>query len=48
VRCHASQPQILRLPSGRFVSHEQEVQWEADVEGICIVDLLDIFAGQLE
>lgn len=48
MRRHVSQPYILASATGCFLAHEQEVQREADVEGICLIDLLDVFAGQLE
>ena len=48
MRCHTSQPDVFALASWRLLPHEQEVQWESDVERIRVVDLLDIFAGQLE
>jgi len=48
VRRHASQPHILTSATRCLLPHEQEVKWEADVERISLVDLLDVFAGKLE
>ena len=47
-RRHGGQHHILTLTTRRFLTHEQEVQWEADVERVRVFDLLDVFAGQLE
>lgn len=48
MRCHAGQPNVFTPAARGLLPHEQEVQWEADVEGVCSIDLLDVFAGQLE
>ena len=45
---HGSQHYILALTTWRFLTHEQEVQREPNVERVRIFDLLDVFAGQLE
>jgi hypothetical protein len=47
-RRHAGQPHVLALTTWRLLAHEQEVQREADVERICIVDLLNVLAGELK
>lgn len=39
---------ILSLATWCFLAHEEEVQWESHVKGICVVDLLDVFVGQLQ
>lgn len=39
---------ILSLTTWRLLAHEEEVQWESHVEGICVVDLLDVLLGQLQ
>lgn len=39
---------ILSFATRRLLAHEEEVQRESHVEGIYVVDLLDILVGQLE
>lgn len=48
MRRHARQPNVFTLASWVSLAHEQGVQREANVERICFIDLLDVFAGQLE
>lgn len=48
VRSHRSQPHIFATTTWGLLAHEQEVEREADIEWVCIVDLLDFLPGQLE
>lgn len=48
VRSHRSQPHIFAAATWGLLTHEQEVQREANIEGVCIVDLLNVLTGQLE